>query len=339
MNKILISGAAGFIGYSLVKQLIKTGEYQIVGLDNINNYYDVTLKYGRLQDLGIEQSVMNENELITSNTASSFRFIKLDLQDREQLNELMDTEGFDIVCNLAAQAGVRYSIDHPYAYLESNLVGFMNILEASRQHKIKHYIYASSSSVYGTNNEVPYSESDQVDQPLSLYAATKKSNELMAHSYSKLYSMRTTGIRFFTVYGPWGRPDMAPYLFMDAIVNCKPIKVFNHGNLERDFTYVDDIVNGIVLVINSKISQNEIPYQIYNLGNSMPVKLMDFISSIEYITGKLALKEFAQMQPGDVYKTYANMKKFEEHFGYKPKVNINVGLSKMYEWYKTYFKS
>ena len=307
MKKILVTGAAGFIGYSLVKQLIAMGDYSIVGLDNINDYYDVNLKYGRLQQLGIDRLAVADGELISSTDSSNFRFIKLDLQARNELNELMDAEQFDIVCNLAAQAGVRYSIDHPFAYVESNLVGYMNLLEAARQCHVKHFVYASSSSVYGLSNSVPYSESQQVDNPISLYAATKKSNELMAHSYSKLYKLPTTGIRFFTVYGPWGRPDMAPFLFMDAIVKDKTIKVFNHGNLERDFTYIDDIIHGLLSVINTQPSTNEIPYELYNLGNSSPVKLMDFIGTMEQVTGRIASKEYCDMQPGDVYQTYADM--------------------------------
>ncbi len=338
MKKILVTGAAGFIGYSLVKQLIAMGDYSIVGLDNINDYYDVNLKYGRLQQLGIDRLAVADGELISSTDSSNFRFIKLDLQARNELNELMDAEQFDIVCNLAAQAGVRYSIDHPFAYVESNLVGYMNLLEAARQCHVKHFVYASSSSVYGLSNSVPYSESQQVDNPISLYAATKKSNELMAHSYSKLYKLPTTGIRFFTVYGPWGRPDMAPFLFMDAIVKDKTIKVFNHGNLERDFTYIDDIIHGLLSVINTQPSTNEIPYELYNLGNSSPVKLMDFIGTMEQVTGCIASKEYCDMQPGDVYQTYADMTKFEARFGYKPAVNIQQGLSEMYKWYQSFYR-
>ena len=337
MKKILVTGAAGFIGYSLVKQLIAMGDYAIVGLDNINDYYDVNLKYGRLQQLGIDRLAVADGERITSTVSSNFRFIKLDLQARNELNELMEAEQFDIVCNLAAQAGVRYSIDHPFAYVESNLVGYMNLLEAARQCHVKHFVYASSSSVYGLSNSVPYSESQQVDNPISLYAATKKSNELMAHSYSKLYKLPTTGIRFFTVYGPWGRPDMAPFLFMDALVKSKTIKVFNHGNLERDFTYIDDIIHGLVSVISTQPSTHEIPYELYNLGNSSPVKLMDFIGTMEQVTGRIASKEYCDMQPGDVYQTYADMTKFEARYGYKPVVNIQQGLSEMYKWYQSFY--
>jgi len=337
MKKILVTGAAGFIGYSLVKQLIAMGDYSIVGLDNINDYYDVNLKYGRLQQLGIDRLAVTDGQLRMSTVSSNFRFIKLDLQARNELNELMEAEQFDIVCNLAAQAGVRYSIDHPFAYVESNLVGYMNLLEAARQCHVKHFVYASSSSVYGLSNSVPYSESQQVDNPISLYAATKKSNELMAHSYSKLYKLPTTGIRFFTVYGPWGRPDMAPFLFMDALVKDKTIKVFNHGNLERDFTYIDDIIHGLVSVISTQPSAHEIPYELYNLGNSSPVKLMDFIGTMEQVTGRIASKEYCDMQPGDVYQTYADMTKFESRYGYKPAVNIQQGLSEMYKWYQSFY--
>lgn len=332
MKKILVTGAAGFIGSSLVKQLIQSGGYDIVGVDNINDYYDVQLKYGRLKEIGIYEQEISESVLIKSHITDNFRFIRLDLQQREQLFDLMEKEGFDLICHLAAQAGVRYSIDHPFAYVESNLIGYMNILEAARQFKIGHFVYASSSSVYGLSNNVPYSESAQVDKPISLYAATKKSNELMAHSYSKLYNLPTTGIRFFTVYGPWGRPDMAPYLFMDAIMTGKPIKVFNHGNLERDFTYIDDIINGVMKVIEQQPPANEVPYQILNLGNSSPVRLMDFISTMEQITGREAIKEYTEMQQGDVYQTYADMQLFTGIYGYKPEIDIREGLSRMYDW-------
>lgn len=338
MKKILVTGAAGFIGYSLVKKLITLGEYNIIGLDNINDYYDVNLKYGRLQELGIAREQILDGELIASTLSANFNFIKLDLLSRNELNELMESKQFDIVCNLAAQAGVRYSIDHPFAYVESNLVGYMNLLEAARQCGVKHFVYASSSSVYGMSNNVPYNENDQVDNPISLYAATKKSNELMAHSYSKLYQLPTTGIRFFTVYGPWGRPDMAPYLFMDAIESGRTIKVFDNGKLERDFTYIDDIINGLVNVISSPASNDEIPYEIYNLGNSSPIKLMNFISTMEHVIGKEAQKQYCDMQPGDVYQTYADMSKFEARYGYKPCVDIEQGLINMYEWYRDYIK-
>lgn len=336
MTKILVTGAAGFIGSTLIKQLIRSGGYDIVGIDNINDYYDVRLKYGRLKEIGINESEISNDTLCSGSITPGFRFIRMDLQQREQLFELMEKERFDIICHLAAQAGVRYSIDHPFAYVESNLVGFMNILEAARQFKINHFIYASSSSVYGLSNNVPYSEAAQVDKPISLYAATKKSNELMAHSYSKLYNLPTTGIRFFTVYGPWGRPDMAPYLFMDAIMTSKPIKVFNHGNLERDFTFIDDIVNGVIKVIEQSAPANEVPYQILNLGNSSPVRLMDFITTMEEITGREAIKEYTDMQQGDVYQTYADMQLFSGTYGYKPEVDIREGLRRMYEWYKSY---
>lgn len=336
MKKILVTGAAGFIGSTLIKQLIHSGGYDIVGIDNINDYYDVRLKYGRLKEIGIYEHEISESTLTESHITANFRFLRLDLQQRGQFFDLMEKEGFDLICHLAAQAGVRYSIDHPFAYVESNLIGFMNILEAARQFKIAHFVYASSSSVYGLSNQVPYTETAQVDKPISLYAATKKSNELMAHSYSKLYSLPTTGIRFFTVYGPWGRPDMAPYLFMDAIMTGKPIKVFNHGNLERDFTYIDDIINGVVKVIEQQPPVNDVPYQILNLGNSSPVRLMDFISTMEEITGREAIKEFTDMQQGDVYQTYADMQLFTEIYGYKPEVDIRTGLSRMYTWYKSY---
>ena len=280
-KKILVTGAAGFIGFHLCERLMKEG-FDVVGLDNINDYYDVNLKYGRLVELGIHK---NEAEQFLNKTSSSIygqklSFIRMNLEDYENLPKLFENENFDIVCNLAAQAGVRYSIENPRAYIDSNIQGYLNVLECCRHYSVKRLVYASSSSVYGNSDSVPFKESDNVDHPISLYAATKKSNELMAHTYSHLYNIQTIGLRFFTVYGPWGRPDMALFLFTDAIINNKPIKVFNHGNLSRDFTYIDDIINGIfaTLIKDSKENSN---YQLYNIGNSSPVKLMDFINEIE----------------------------------------------------------
>ena len=288
MPKILITGTAGFIGFHLSNALLKKG-YEIVGLDNINDYYDVNLKYGRLSESGILKDSIEYNKLLLSEKESQYRFINLNLEDQDNIDTLFQNEKFDLVVNLAAQAGVRYSLTNPHAYISSNILGFTNILEACRHNSIKHLVYASSSSVYGLNSQMPFSTSDNVDHPISLYAASKKSNELMAHTYSYLYNLPTTGLRFFTVYGPWGRPDMALFLFTKAIIENKPIDVYNHGNMQRDFTYIDDIVEGIVKVLenvpegkeNISIPSDSIaPYKIYNIGNNSPVKLMDFIEAI-----------------------------------------------------------
>lgn len=333
--KILVTGAAGFIGFHLAKILADQGN-EVVGLDNLNEYYDVRLKYARLARLGINNQVIIDKVSIQSDSYPAFRFVKMDLTDRASLNDLFYSENFDVVCNLAAQAGVRYSIENPAAYIDSNLVGFFNVLEACRQFRPKHFLYASSSSVYGMNEKVPYAETDQVDTPVSLYAATKKSNELMCHVYSKLYSLPTTGIRFFTVYGPWGRPDMAPIKFMRAIMDGIPIKIFNQGHLFRDFTYIDDIIRGVLKIISSP-SKLEIPYNIYNIGNSFPIPLMDFISTIEEVVGKSAIKELEDMQPGDVYKTYADTSRLEKDFGYKPQTYIREGITRLYAWVCEYY--
>ncbi|MDR1742207.1 MAG: NAD-dependent epimerase/dehydratase family protein [Dysgonamonadaceae bacterium] len=334
-KKILLTGVAGFIGFSLTKALLDQG-YKVVGIDNLNDYYDTELKYSRLKCLGIER-IEAEKFLqpVSGSVYPALRFIRMDIRDKEAVFKLFAENRFDVVCHLAAQAGVRYSIDHPFAYIQSNIEGFAVMLEACRHHNIGHFVYASSSSVYGQNNKIPYSESDSVDQPVSLYAATKKSNELMAYTYSKLYRLPSTGVRFFTVYGPWGRPDMAPFLFMDAIAKGRAIKVFNRGNLERDFTYVDDIVRGVQLIIETPPA-GETPYEIYNLGHSSPVKLMDFIKAIENVTGKPAHKIFSNMQPGDVYATCADMTKFQNKFGYKPQVSIEQGILLTYRWYKDF---
>ncbi|MCD8041882.1 MAG: NAD-dependent epimerase/dehydratase family protein [Tannerellaceae bacterium] len=331
--KVLVTGAAGFIGYYTVKRLLEQGD-EVVGLDNINDYYDVKLKYGRLAETGIEISGQtNPRQPIQSTLYPFYRFYKIDLTDKEALDALFKREAFDVVCHLAAQAGVRYSIDNPLAYLQSNLIGFQYIIENSRNHRIKHLVYASSSSVYGMNTHIPFSETDQVDTPVSLYAATKKSNELVAHAYSKLYQLPTTGLRFFTVYGPWGRPDMAPFLFMRAILKGEPIKVFNHGKMSRDFTYVEDVVEGVVKVLG-KSPDETIPYRIYNIGNSSPIELENFISEIEKVTGKTAVKNYMDIQPGDVTCTYADTSLLEKDFGYKPHTSIKEGIGAFYRWYK-----
>ena len=304
--KVLVTGAAGFIASKLMYTLKERGD-EVVGIDNFNDYYDVRLKEGRCKAFGLE------------------------------VRNLFAEEKFDKVVNLAAQAGVRYSITNPYAYLQSNLVGFLNILEACRNFGVKHLVYASSSSVYGMNAKVPYSEDDKVDNPVSLYAATKKSNELMAHSYCKLYGIAMTGLRYFTVYGPWGRPDMAPMLFASAISKGETIKVFNHGDMIRDFTFIDDIVAGTIGCLDHlpEPDANGLRYRVYNIGCSNPVKLMDFISEIEQALGVEAKKEFLPMQPGDVYQTNADTSKLEEEIGYKPVVRLHEGIGKFIEWYKS----
>lgn len=333
--KVLVTGAAGFIGSYTVKALIAQG-CEVVGLDIINSYYDVQLKYDRLADTGIAKESIEDGVLLPSSKYPSYRFIKIDLTDRDGLNHLFESEHFNVVVNLAAQAGVRYSIENPYAYIESNVVGFLNLLECCRHYPVNHLVYASSSSIYGLNDKVPYAEMDKADTPVSLYAATKKSNELMAHAYSKLYGIPTTGVRFFTVYGPWGRPDMAPCLFMKAILNGDPIKVFNNGQMRRDFTYIDDIIAGLMKII-AHPSADPIPFYIYNIGNSAPVELMDFISVIEKTAGKTAVKQMMGMQPGDVVCTYADTSRLENDFGYKPSTSIEEGIRKFYDWYIKYF--
>ncbi len=344
--KILVTGSAGFIGFHLVNKLLQDGN-TVVGIDNINDYYDVELKYSRLKQCGISRNAEQWHSPEQSSTFPGYKFIRMNLEDREKLNKLFEIERFDAICNLAAQAGVRYSLENPHAYISSNIVGFMNILEACRYSKIQHLVYASSSSVYGNSDKMPLSVTDPVDNPISLYAATKKSNELMAHTYSHLFNIRTTGLRFFTVYGPWGRPDMAPILFANAISNNIAIKVFNNGNLERDFTYIDDIVEGIVRVIYSTIpgnqqpetgSEQSIPYSIYNIGNGNPVKLLDFIETMEAALGKKAIKDFLPMQPGDVYKTFADINALKNDFGYEPNTSVQKGIGEFVKWFKEYYQ-
>lgn len=334
--KILVTGAAGFIGFHTSKKLLEKG-HQVVGLDNINDYYDVNLKYARLGELGIHQSEAEIfNTICTSNNYDdAFKFIRINLEDREQLPKLFEKEGFDIVCNLAAQAGVRYSIENPETYIDTNVVGFLNILECCRHSNIKHLVYASSSSVYGLNEKIPFSTDDNVDQPISLYAASKKSNELMAHTYSHLFNFPTTGLRFFTVYGPWGRPDMAVFLFTKAITNNKPIKVFNYGKMERDFTYIDDIVEGVTRIIEKPTKTNS--YKIYNIGNNNSVQLMDFIKEIEFNLEKEAEKEMLPMQPGDVGKTWADIDSLIKDYDYKPNTSVKSGIKSFINWYKEFY--
>lgn len=321
--KYLVTGAAGFIGMHTAKALLEQG-HEVVGLDNLNNYYDPALKHARLAQLA---------------PFTNFRFIKMDLADREGIANLFVTEQFQRVIHLAAQAGVRYSIENPMAYVDSNLVGTMTILEGCRHNKVEHLVYASSSSVYGNQQKVPFSETDPVDTPISLYAATKKSNELMAHTYSHLYQLPTTGLRFFTVYGPWGRPDMAPWLFTEAISQGKPIKVFNNGDLMRDFTYIDDIVEGVVRVANvipTASAEQPAPYRLFNIGNNQPVKLEQFINTIEQSVGSMAEKIYLPMQDGDVYQTFAEVDSLSKVIGFAPKTTLADGIEQFTAWYKDY---
>ena len=335
---ILVTGAAGFIGYHLCKALLNAA-HMVIGLDNINDYYDVNLKYARLQLLGIERKDAEVYNAISNSTirGSQMQFIRLNLEDREALPKLFKEFKFDMVCNLAAQAGVRYSLKNPEAYIDSNINGFLNVLECCRHHSVKRLVYASSSSIYGNSDKVPFNESENVDKPISLYAATKKSNELMAHTYSHLYGIKTIGLRFFTVYGPWGRPDMAMFLFTDAIINKRPIKVFNNGDLSRDFTYIDDIVAGVVTTLLDE-SKDKSLYKIYNIGNSTSVKLTDFIKSIENILGIVSEKEMLPMQAGDVNQTWADLSKLQKDYNYKSNTSVEKGVEAFIDWYKMYYK-
>ncbi len=333
--KILLTGIAGFIGFHTAKRLLERGD-EVVGIDNINDYYTVHLKYARLSQLGFKEEDVVDGVMIQSHLYAKCRFVKMSLEDREKLPQLFAEEHFDRVINLAAQAGVRYSIENPWAYIESNIVGFANVLECCRHYGIDHLVYASSSSVYGGNEKVPFSEDDKVDNPVSLYAATKKSNELMASCYSKLYGIPATGLRFFTVYGPWGRPDMAPILFASAISKGKPIKVFNNGDLQRDFTFVDDIVEGVLRVVDKapETTADNRRHQVYNIGCSNPVQLMEFIKTIEDALGTKAQMVMMPMQQGDVYKTYADTSNLEREFGYRPKTSLKEGIRQFIDWFK-----
>lgn len=346
--KILITGTAGFIGYHLAQKLIERGD-TVIGVDQINDYYDIELKYSRLKNLGILKGNIKEGKSTVSSTLSNHTFYKGNLEDKEFIDSIFKSEKPDAVCNLAAQAGVRYSLKNPKAYIDSNIVGFLNILEACRNNNVKNLSYASSSSVYGLNKQLPFSTSDNVDHPVSLYAASKKSNELMAHTYSHLFDLQTTGLRFFTVYGPWGRPDMALFLFVKAALENKTIDVYNHGKMVRDFTYVDDIVKGVISVIDNPANKNpdfrkhpspnnsSAPYRIYNIGNNNPVKLMDFISAIENKLGNKIKKNLMEIQPGDVPETYADVKDLEADFNYKPNTSVEIGISNFIDWYKDYY--
>lgn len=347
--KFLVTGAAGFIGSAVCKRLLSAG-HEVDGIDNINDYYDPALKYGRLSELGISEHTVEWNKIVSGSEYPMFRFIRMSLEDRERMDELFGAVKYDVVINLAAQAGVRYSIENPRAYVESNVMGFLNVLEGCRNSGVGHLVYASSSSVYGLNEKVPYSEHDGIAHPVSIYAATKKSDELMAHAYSKLYSLPVTGLRFFTVYGPWGRPDMSPFLFMDAILHGRPIKVFNNGDMWRDFTYIDDIVEGVVRIAMVKPEPNPdwdgkeadpassvAPYRVYNIGNQHPTRLMDYIQCIESAAGCEAKKEMLPMQPGDVYRTWADSSALAEATGFAPSTDLQDGINRTLEWYREFY--
>ncbi len=332
--KTLVTGAAGFIGMHVTKKLLED-QFDVIGLDNLNDYYDIKLKEDRLKQL---------------QTFKNFRFIALDIADKIAMEKIFNEEKFQLVINLAAQAGVRYSLKNPYAYINSNIMGFMNILEGCRYHPVSHLVYASSSSVYGTNTKMPFSVTDNVDHPASLYAATKKSNELMAHTYSHLFGVPTTGLRFFTVYGPWGRPDMSPSLFAHAIFQEKPIDVFNHGKMQRDFTYIDDIVEGVIRIlkkpatadllysrINPNPARSDAPYAIYNIGSHKPILLDDFIGKLETVIGKKAIKHLLPMQPGDVEATYASVADLKKAVGFEPKTSLSDGIKQFIDWFREYY--
>ncbi|MFP4128318.1 MAG: NAD-dependent epimerase [Desulfonatronovibrio sp.] len=348
--KILITGTAGFIGFHLALAFARRGD-EVIGIDNINDYYDVNVKYGRLEYSGFS-GPYDSNGLTWSDKYPNLGFIRMNLEDREGLEKLFREQKFERVCNLAAQAGVRYSLTNPHAYVNSNVVGYVNLLECCRHNNIEHFVFASSSSVYGLNETQPFSTHDNVDHPISLYAATKKSNELMAHTYAHLYRLPCTGLRFFTVYGPWGRPDMALFLFTRAIMKGRPINVFNHGKMQRDFTYIDDIVEGVIRVVDKVPSGNpawsgknpdpassRAPYKLYNIGNNNPVQLMDFITTLEKTLGRKAEKNLLPLQPGDVPSTYADVEDLVEDLGYKPETTVQEGISKFIEWYRKFFNA
>ncbi len=336
--KILVTGVAGFIGFHTCLRLVIRG-HEVYGIDNINDYYDTALKFDRLKQLGFDQvETKCFNNEVQSDKFKSLRFSRTDLAKNKSIDTLFKEEKFELVCHLAAQAGVRYSIENPKSYIYSNISGFLNILEGCRNHKVKHLVYASSSSIYGKNKKVPFKITDNTDYPISLYAATKKSNELMAHTYGHLYGFKTTGLRFFTVYGPWGRPDMAYYLFTKAIFSELPIKVFNNGKMERDFTYIDDIVNCITKIVEKNIDKRE-HYKIYNIGNNKTESLEKFIAIIEETIGKKAIKEMHPMQQGDVPKTYADINNLVEDYKYSPNTNIRAGIKNFINWFVKYNKT
>jgi len=347
---ILVTGTAGFIGSALAVKLTERGN-QVIGIDNINAYYDINLKYGRLTRDGIDPQKAQSGETVKSEKYSNYRFFKMDLEDRTGLLDLFKNQKFDRVCHLAAQAGVRYSLTNPDSYIQSNIIGFLNILESCRHYPVQHLLYASSSSVYGLNTKYPFSTRDNVDHPISIYAATKKSNELMAHTYSHLFQIPTTGLRFFTVYGPWGRPDMALFLFTRAILEGRAIEIYNHGAMQRDFTYIDDIVEGVIKALNQPPqgdvewdsnnpdpSRSTDPYRIYNIGNNSPVGLLDFVQVLEQELGKEALKTFLPLQPGDVPKTWADVSDLVKDLHYKPDTSIQKGIEQFVSWYREFYQ-
>jgi UDP-glucuronate 4-epimerase len=349
MAKILLTGAAGFIGFHVAKRLLERGD-QVLGLDSLNDYYDVSLKYARLALCGVEQKDIQAG-FITEGSNPDYRLIQLKLEDKAELDELFQKEKFDAVINLAAQAGVRYSLVNPQAYVNSNIVGFVNILEACRHYNIGHLVYASSSSVYGLNEKLPFSTADNVDHPISLYAASKKSNELMAHTYSHLFGLPTTGLRFFTAYGPWGRPDMALFLFTQKILAGTPIDIYNEGQMLRDFTYIDDLADGVIRVLDQPPpgqsnwdaltpdpASSAAPYRIFNIGNNEPVKLMDFVEAIEVELGKKAIKNLMPLQAGDVPATFADVSPLQQAVGYRPKTSVKEGIAAFVKWYREYYK-
>ncbi|PJZ53398.1 NAD-dependent epimerase [Leptospira adleri] len=349
--KILVTGSAGFIGFHTVQKLIREG-HEIVGLDNLNNYYDVSLKKARLEESGIDTASIQPGKILISRTSPRYKFVLMDLADTTGIESLFQSENFEKVCHLAAQAGVRYSLTNPHAYLNSNILGTLNILESCRKFGVSHLVYASSSSIYGLNTRMPFQTDQNTDHPVSLYAASKKSNELMAHVYSHLYKLPTTGLRFFTVYGPWGRPDMAIFLFTKAVIEGAPLDVYNEGKMKRDFTYIDDVVDGVVKVIERPATQDlnwnsdspnpsssVAPYKIYNIGNSSPVQLLEFIQAIEDAIGKKAVLNFLPMQKGDVVSTWADTTDLEVVFGYKPNTPVKEGIAKFVEWYNRFYRS
>lgn len=350
LKKILVTGVAGFIGFHFMKRALSEG-LEVVGLDNINDYYDVRIKYARLAQLGFNQSDILPNTLVQSQSNPQAKFIQMDLQNAEGLMELCKAEKFDGIVNLAAQAGVRYSLTHPHVYTESNISGFLHILEAARHTQVKHLVFASSSSVYGINDEIPFSTKHNTDHPISLYAASKKANELMAHSYAHLYQIPCTGLRFFSAYGPWGRPDMALFIFTQNILEGKPIDVYNHGKMKRDFTYIDDLVDGVFKVLNNVPNTNpswlkstsehdtsSAPFQLYNIGNNDPIELGDFIVALEEKLGKKALKNMCEMQPGDVSQSWADSSELIKNVGYLPKTSVKEGISHFVDWYLDFYK-
>ncbi|WP_297334925.1 NAD-dependent epimerase [Algoriphagus sp.] len=348
--KYLVTGTAGFIGFHVAQKLLERGE-EVVGLDIVNDYYDIDLKFSRLKHMGIGADAREYNRIVQSSIFPTYRFLRMDLAQKDSLLELFKEEKFDVVIHLAAQAGVRYSLTNPEVYIESNIVAFLNILEACRYYPVKHLVYASSSSVYGSNEKMPFSTSDNVDHPISLYAASKKSNELMAHTYSHLFGIPTTGLRFFTVYGPWGRPDMALFLFTEAILKGEPIQVFNYGEMKRDFTFVDDIVEGVIKVADHPAQPNpdfdaqnpdpgsgKVPFKIYNIGNSSPVLLMDYIKAVEKGLGKKAKMNLMPLQPGDVPASHADVDDLVRDVNYKPNTAIETGVKAFTDWYLKYYK-